>query len=477
VPRDTTPLLPGFPHRFGRPRQKLSKRFAEAQQALRDKQLWELRDLFGSWIDVEHLEPTEAGANSRRRIFSLEIVFWAFLCQILAGLGCAAAVKRVQSWRIHRGQSCPSSDTGAYCKARSRLPQSVLEEIFTGTAEAVSQSAQKWFGRRVRVADGTGLSMPDTKDNQRDWPQNSNMKAGCGFPMMKLVGLFDLFSGAWLAWAEGNKHDSEHSLWTQLWKHLEFGDIVLGDSLYSAYAFVGALHARGIDGVYRLGGQRKINWNSDQRLGPDDLIQTWDRPRRKPAYMSAAEWAEVPISLQVRVLRQKIEVAGFRPTTITLVTTLLDAEDFPAEEIFLLYRRRWAVELYFRDIKIALGMDILRSRTPEQIRKELTMHAICYNLLRGLIQAAAKRADIDPASISFKGAAEQLDQWSWLFLSVGERPGDRRALLEDFYAALTSAPLPDRPNRVEPRVRKRRPKNYRKMTRPRHSDPPVPKTA
>jgi len=150
---------------------------------------------------------------------------------------------------------------------------------------------------------------------------------------------------------------------------------------------------------------------------------------------------------------------------------LLDAEAFPAEQLFELYRRRWSVELYFRDIKIAMQMDVLRSRSPGQVRKEITMHAICYNLLRGLIGQAARRAGLDPARISFRGAAEQLDQWSWLFMSIGDGTSRRRELLLEFYDALVSAPLPCRPDRTEPRVRKRRPKNYRKMTRPRHAGP------
>jgi hypothetical protein len=344
-----------------------------------------------------------------------------------------------------------------------------LSKIFDTTAERVDAGGEAWHGRRVRVVDGTGLSMPDTEQNQAVWPQSSNMAKGCGFPLLKMVGIFDLFSGAWLDWAEGNKHDSEHSLWCKLWDCLRMGDVVLGDCLYAAYGFVGGLQARGIDGVYRVGHQRRTDWRAGKRLGKRDRLQTWKRPKQKPKYMSQSEWARVPETLVVRVLQSTVEIPGVRPEVITLVTTLIDAEAFPAKDLFDLYRRRWSVELYFRYIKIAMNMDILRSRTPEQIRKELIMHAICYNLLRGVIQQAANRAGVDLCRISFQGAAEQLDQWSWLFMITADSPARRHEVLLEFYDALVSALLPDRPNRSEPRVRKRRPKNYRKMTRPRHA--------
>lgn len=471
MPTNDSPLLPGFPHRLGRPRRTWAARFKQEQADLRRKQLWELRELFRPWIDGSDLEPTAAGANSRCRVFSLEVVFFAFLYQLLARIACAGAVKRVQSWRLHRGLPCPTSDTGAYCRARCRLPQAVLNKTLDTTAERVEAGSERWHGRRVRVVDGTGLSMPDTEANQGVWPQNSNMAPGCGFPSLKMVGLFDLFSGAWLKWAAGNKYDSENGLWRSLWGCLSMGDVVLGDCLYATYALVGGLQARGVDGVYALGRHRRIDWRAGKRLGKRDRLQTWKRTRHRPPYMSPSEWAQMPETLVVRVLQNTVEIPGFRPERITLVTTLVDAEAFPARDLFALYRRRWSVELYFRDIKIALDMDILGSRTPAQIRKELTMYAICYNLLRGLIQQAANRAGVDLSRISFQGAAEQLDQWSWLFMITADSAARRHELLLEFYDALVSSLVPYRPDRSEPRVRKRRPKNCRKMTRPRHAKP------
>jgi hypothetical protein len=350
----------------------------------------------------------------------------------------------------------------------------VLRKVFSTTADRLENrvtDSELWHGRRVKVVDGTGLSAADTEVNQAEWPQGSNMKPGCGFPQLNLVGLFCLYSGALLGWAEGNKHDHETSLWRKLWGLLAPGDVVLGDRAFGSYADIARLKARGVDGVYRLNASRKLDWRRGRRLGQRDRLQVWNKPKRRPKGCPIQDWKELPSQLEVRLIEKRVDVPGFRPEKIVVVTTLTDPLQYPAEELIWLYRRRWSVELFFRDVKITLGMDELKCMTPEAVRRELVMYLICHNLLRGMIQEAAHQHDVPVDRISFQGAAEQLSHWLWMFL--GNQPqAERRRKLDEFYLALVTAPLPDRPDRVEPRVRKRRPKNYRLMTKPRGAEKP-----
>lgn len=471
--RERTPLLPHFPHRLGRPRisriEQMRREVAEKGQ----RQLGELRSLFAPWINASLPVSGCGGMKGRNRVFSCEWMFWAFLCQILAGIGCRGAVKCVQSWAIARGRPAPSSNPSAYCQARNRLPIAVLNRVFAETATRLEERVARhelWHGRRVKLVDGTGLSAADTLSNQAEWPQPSNMKPGCGFPELKVVGLFSLHSGALLGWGEGNKHDHELTLWRKLWSLLCPGDVVLGDRAFGSYACIAALLQQGIDGVYRFHGARPLDWRKGQRLGHRDRLCVWTKPRHPGKGWTVEPWQSLPDQLTVRVVQRAVDVPGFRSETITLVTTLTDSSEFSAEELVALYRKRWSVEIFFRDVKITLGMDVLKCQSPAAVRRELTMYLICHNLLRGMIQEAARQENVPVEHISFKGAAQQLGHWLWLFTGEGLSHGERRKRVQEFYTALASAPLPERPNRTEPRVRKRRPKNYRLMTRPRNAD-------
>ncbi len=467
-----TPLLPSFPHRFGRPRTsplaRLKRQLAEQSQ----RHLLELQSLFAPWIDSSELAAGSA-ANSRNRVFSLEMVFWGFLCQVLAGVGCRGAVSIVQRWLIVRGRPVPSSNPSGYCQGRNRLPISLLHRILDYMSSRATErirATDLWRGHHVKVVDGTGLSAADTAKNQARWPQSSNMKPGCGFPQLNLVGLFCLHSGALLGWKEGNKHQHETTLWRKLWGLLSPGDVILGDRAYGSYVCIAALMTQGVEGVFRVNARRKTDWRRGRRLGMRDRLQVWNRPRQPASGWSTEEWMALPAQIQVRLIQRTITVPGFRPEKITVVSTLTDPCQYPADELVELYRRRWAVELFLRDIKITLGMDELKCQTPAMVRKELVMYLICYNLLRGLMQQAATETGSCIERISFKGTVEKLHEWLPLFMDTTQPHTERQRRLREFYRALTTAPVPDRPDRTEPRVRKRRPKNYRLMTRPRHAE-------
>lgn len=473
--RKGTPLLPNFPHRFGRPRTPLLSRLKRELAEAWERPLAELQSLFAPWVDSSELAPTQSNANSRKRTFSLEVVFWGFLFQVLAGVGCSGAVSKIQGWLVRCGRPAPSSNTSGYCQARNRLPLNVLHRTLDGISSGVAgrvRNTDLWFGHHVKVVDGTGLSAADTEENQAEWPQSSNMKPGCGFPQLNLVGLFCLHTGALLGWKEGNKHNHETNLWRKLWGLLNPGDLVLGDRAFASYVGIAGLKVQGVETLLRLHGARKVDWRRGKRLGRRDRLQVWTRPRSPGKGWTKEQWAALPSEIEVRIIERTVDVPGFRSEKIIVVSTLTDPSQYAADELIGLYRRRWAVELFLRDIKITLGMDVLKCQTPSMVRKELVMYLICYNLLRALMQQAAQQEGPCIERISFKLTAQKLHEWLPLFMDTTQTHIERRRRLGEFYRALATAPVPDRPNRIEPRVRKRRPKNYRLMTRPRNADKP-----
>jgi hypothetical protein len=211
-----------------------------------------------------------------------------------------------------------------------------------------------------------------------------------------------------------------------------------------------------------------MDWRKGKRLGPKDRLVRWVHPYRQSDIFSPTEWAAFPKEMWLRVLEISIAAPGFRTSSIVLVTTLLDAKRYPADELAKLYLRRWSVEVFYRDIKQTMGMDILRCQTPAMVQKEIHLHAIAYNLIRSLMNDIAMRYEVDVARLSFKGTLDALRQWQPILDKPGVQPRVSRADRDAFYEIVAADLLPHRPNRSEPRAVKRRPKNFRLMTRPRH---------
>jgi len=468
----TTPFLPHLSgHLFGRPPRSNQSRVREELERIQGSSIGQLTGLFGKYISAKRLAPADRGAGSRCRVFSRCATFWAFLAQVLTVDGsCREALRKLQAWQAAQGLSVADSNTSAYCQARGRLDIDGLRNIHEHVAVEVQRRAatsQSTFGRPVKVVDGTGVSMPDTEENQKVWPQTKAQKPGCGFPSAKLVGLFALHNGVLIDWAEGSKHDSEQTLCRQLWKHFDPNDIMLGKA-FGSYAAMATLLQRGVDSVTPIHQARKFNFRQGKRLGPRDRLITW----RKPAYpkpgWSKAEWRKLPDTLTVRIVEIQIHQPGFRVETIVLSTTLLDPTEWPVEKLAQLYFRRWSVELFFRDIKTTMGMDILRCRTPAMVRKEIIMHAIAYNCIRGLMQHAAALYDVPIERISFKGASDTLRQWADAFNIHAGKPRKQSQMLDELLKIIAEDTVPHRPHRSEPRAKKRRPKGYQLMTKPRH---------
>jgi hypothetical protein len=470
--RNTTPFFAGF-HRllFGRAQRSAQDQLRAQAHALDKATLSQLGRMCAPWVPARLLKPTESGDHSRQRFFPQGLTFWAFLSQVLSPESpCRETVRKVQAWYAARRLPRPGSGTAAYCNARSRLSRTTLLDIHRHTADESQRrvsSEQLWCGRRVKVVDGTGVSMPDTPENQRAFPQPSNQKKGCGFPVAKLVGCFCLASGALLHWAEGTLRVHESKLFRKLFAFFLPGDVALTDRGFCSYVHIAILLRAGVDTVMRLHQARPSDLRKGKRLGPNDRLVTWQKPKQKPRGCTLTDWRRTPDTLTLRLVYVSVNVPGWRTKSLVVVTTLLDPIAYPAADLAKLYLRRWAVELFFRDIKITLGMDVLRCQTPAMVRKEIAMHAIAYNLIRALMQQAAALYNVPIERLSFKGSVDTLRQWSDTLNATHDRPREQARLFNQLLQILAEDTVPLRPNRSEPRVRKRRPKAYPLMTHPR----------
>lgn len=421
--------------------------------------------------------------RSRRRVFTPAATFWLFLAQVLGpARTCREALRGAQAWIRAGRKSDLSPSTSAYCQARARLAQKTLDQTFHALARALRERAGGlWMDRPVHVVDGTSLSMPDTPENQSLYPQSSRQKPGCGFPIMRLVAVFSLATGAVLGVAKGALRVHERTLWHNLWHLLEKGSVVLADRGFCGFADYALLRARGVDAVMRLNARRSAGARKIARLGKGDWLVEWTKTGVCPKWMTKKEWRALPNVLHVRHIEVRVDVAGFRTRALTIATTILDAEAYPAECFADLYRRRWMVELFLRDIKITMGMDILRCKTPALIHKELTMHLIAYNLVRALMREAAERQRsecseaerrgaerraTDPLRLSLAGALAAIRQWAPA-LAAEQSEKMRGRLIERFFSCVARDIVPARPNRIEPRAKKRRAKNYQLLGQPR----------
>lgn len=472
--KNTTPMFPGFHLQTLRrkPRSEQQK-LTEKMSLLRQKSFKQIGEVFEKFIPISLLKPEQAGAMSRRRIFSKENTFWAFLSQVVdADGGCKEVIRKLQAYASIRGIKIPSSSTASYCAARMKLDEQMLSDILDHTADRLEDMSESGLlnKRRVIVVDGTGVAMPDTTENQEVWPQPTSQEPGCGFPSARICACFSLESGALLSYAVGNKKSHELRHLRQQWGTFKQGDIFLGDKGFCSYFDQAALKGKGIDSVITLARRAPVRAaKSLEVLGPNDLLTAWPRPKytTKLSY-SKDEWEDLPEELLLRQIRVTVKHSGFRTRGFYIITTLLDAEQYPAEELAALYFKRWDVELFFRDIKTTMGMDVLRCRTPEMIRKEILMHFIAYNCIRRLMCEAAEEAAIEVRIVSFKGSLQALRNWEPHLNQAKISRAEKFRLISDLYDAMTNTPIKQRPERSEPRCVKQRPKNYQRMTAPRH---------
>jgi hypothetical protein len=413
----------------------------------------------------------EVHVKGRERCFPPSVTLWTFLLQVLSPDGsCRDAVTRLRAFQVAPGEPPCSPNTGSYCKARGRLPEGVVARLAQEAGDRLSQEVPvswQWKGRRVKLVDGSTVSMPDTPANQAEYPQQTLQQRGLGFPIARILGVFWLASGSLLTLAVGRyqgKETSELALFRQVEGRLAPGDVVLGDRCYSSYFMVASLRARGMDYVGRQHQRRKVDFRRGQRLGYEDHRLVWHKPAR-PAWLDEATYQQVPETVQVRELRVRVTRKGFRTGVLLVVTTLLDPTAYTEEELADLYRGRWHAELDLRAIKTVLGMDIMRSKTPAMVRKELWMYILAYNLIRSVMATAAVQDGLVPHMLSFTGALQAVNAFGTALLFAAATA--KAALLAALYSTISAHRVGQRPDRVEPRAVKRRPKPHALLTMPR----------
>jgi putative transposase len=412
-------------------------------------------------------------------VYTPAITLWAFLSQVLHKdelRSCFEAVARVGVLLVFLGRKSCSENTGAYCRARAKLPVPVLERLVLDLADDCEDklpTSWLWNGRHVHVADGTTLSMPDTTDNQEEYPQPNSQKPGLGFPLTRLVVLFSLASAMIQGMALGpyaGKETGETALLRELLGRLLPGDVLLGDRYFCSYFMIALLKERGIDVVTRLHQQREADFRRGRRLGAGDHLVTWTRPQR-PTWMDQETYDRMPETMEVRELQVQVAEAGCRVESLVVVTTLTDADTYTKDDVAELYHKRWLVELDIRALKTTLGIAILRCKTPEMVRREIWVALLAYNLIRLTMLQAARQADPtgelgrSPRQLSFTAAVQKIAA-SWAPLAYTR--GTLVVLLVQVQLEhISKQIIGDRPGRVEPRAVKRRPKPHKLLTKPR----------
>jgi hypothetical protein len=412
-------------------------------------------------------------AQEEDEIYTPPLTLWMFLSQVLykgEHRSCMAAVSRALVLLVALGREPCAKNTGAYCRARAKLPEKVIERLAVDVARGCEEQVPHgwlWHRRRVKLIDGTTCSMPDTEENRAVYPQPSSQKEGLGFPLIRLVVVLSLATAMLCSAAMGpysGKETGEMALLREVLDQFIPGDILLADRYFCSYFMIALLLLGKCDFVTRLHQSRKTDFSRAERLGKGDHLVVWKRPE-KPDWMDDATYEQMPLTLTLRQVEVQVRQPGFRTESFVVVTTLLNAKKYRREEIADLYRRRWQVELDIEAIKITLGMDVLRCQKPEMIRKEIWTCLLAYNLIRKTMLQSAWRNELSPRQLSFATAVQTVAA-SWMTLPTASG-ASAVALVIAQLDSLAQQQIGDRPNRVEPRAVKRRPKPHRLLTKPR----------
>ena len=402
--------------------------------------------------------------GSRNRLFTPLVTLKVFIFQSLSTDGsCRQAVSHVLSERLLEGETANSIHTGAYCKARDRLPLVPLQHAVEASGTTLHQQADPtWLfkGHNLMVTDGSTLIMPDTPENQDVFPQQANQKPGLGFPILRIVVLISLSVGAVVAYATGpyqGKGTGETTLFSQLLSRIANSTLLLADRYYCTWAIIASIQQQDGHILVQNHAQRKPDFRLGQRLGPRDHLVTWKKPKRKPDWISREDYDALPDEILIR----EFAVGGK-----VYVTTLLAPKSYHEKELAGLYLQRWRVELDLRSIKTHMKMDMLRCKTPDRVQKEIAVHLLAYNLVRASIARAAAIKHKLPRQLSFMTAVQQLNEGlSQLMLFAENRLAD---IINGLLEAIASIPIGQQKRKPQPRAIKRRPKPYPLLTVPRN---------
>lgn len=454
------------------------------------------RKLLGQGIDLqnqflEEIDPALLAKHSstqRVRSYPNALVFWSFLHQVSSDdASCANAVSRVQEWAVGQGLPVPAAGTSSYCKARSALPEEMLRAVHRSLCDQLDANlpeSSRWRGLRVLAEDGTSSQMPDTTANREAWHYPAGQQEGCGFPVVRLGGLIDLSHGGLRDFTHSTLDTSELKGHAELQaQYLSEGDVLVADRLYSGYELITTLRQNGVHFIGRTHQARKIDFRKGRKIGPNERLMVLQKPRQAPkgSQLDAAGWDALPVQLEVRIIRCEGPDRQGRTKTRYVVTTLLDANTYPGEEVASLYIHRWEIELRFRDIKTTLGMEMLRTKSPQLVLKEILMHMIFYNLIRLLMLKAGVVHGVNHRRLSFRGTQQVIHACREGFAGLGPRPLLRHRRTTEMWRRIAERSVIERPGRNEPRRVKRRPKCTRWLQKPRHQyfehfrceDPPI----
>ena len=470
----TTAFLTGFSALLcGRAKRKMQEVLASKRKALHEDSGPEISHQLRDEIAPELLD--RHSVTERVRVYPNPLTFWAFLCQVIGEDGsCARAVARVQQWTRERNLPVPSADTSSYTSARQALPIEMLQAVNSSLCDQLDQNLTEdglWRGLRIKAEDGTSAQMPDSAANREAYPYPSGQAEGCGFPVIGLVGLIDLGHGGLKDFAHSTIQTGELRGHDELEGYLREGDVHVADRLYSSYEVLARQREKRVGFIGRNHQARKMDFRKGRKIGPNERIQTWTKPRQQPkqSRLNSERWAALPEKMEVRVIRTKGPDRQGRQRTRYLITTLLDHHKYPWDEVASLYIHRWEIELRFRDIKTTMGMELLRTKSPDMVHKEVLMHMIAYNVVRLLMLKAGNVHGVNHRRISFKGVLQVLEECRSGFGKVVGKPRLLERERDNLWLRIAERIVDERPGRNEPRKKKRRPKSYGWLQKPRHS--------
>lgn len=450
----------------------MGSRTSQAVQRVRAYTLGQLENAFDQWLPEDLFPKAAQKANSRDRHYTRWRTFWCSLWQNLnPEASCREVVRQLQALFHLEGGPKISEEDGAYCRARARLPLAQFPKALAATAKCADQlvpATNFLKARPIKLVDGSALTLlADNHKNRASYPPIQCQANQPSFPMMRFVVLFSLLSGTILAVTQGSLAVSELSLLAQLASHLAKGDIVIGDRGFGCYPVIALLQQSwGVDFIGRT--TRRIDARRRrQRLGRNDWLIQWKKGLTPSPWMSSAQWQGLPDLLTLRAIKGSLYQKGFRVRQVTIITTLLDPQAYPAQEILMAYLRRWHLEMCLDDIKTTLRLESLRSRSPEMAQKELYMRLIAHNLVRCTMAQAATDHGVPLERISFKGTLDALRQFSQA-MAQAKSKNKREHLWIELLRTLAADLIPKRPGRREPRAIKRKKNRYPRLNGPRH---------
>lgn len=475
------PYLTNFPkYILATAKRKRQALIAQVREQIKKDKLSGYAVLFEEVLPASFLRSLDK--TKRQRHYGHIAIFWAWIAQVLElNSSCSRGVSFLQSWYSSQGLPVPYGGTSAYCKARQRLPQTLLETVFKRVNQELSKTIQAedlWCGLELKAIDGTNFSLMDTAENQGTYPQPTGQKEGCGFPSMGAIGLVNLSHGGiesliTTAWSTG-----EVKVATQLLKHLSEKDLLMADRAYCSYEYITRITTQRKGNILmRLHHARHkcLQWTEQETINENECLVTWTKPQQpKNSDLSKQQWEALAPTLKLRLIKMHYQARCGTVKELIVVTNLLDHHKYQGKELINLYARRWEIEVKFRDIKTTMGLEIIAVKSPQMAHKTLYIMMIAYNLIRYLMKQASQQIGEPSHHMSYKASLDLISSSQDNFKQVRGQPIKRQKLKEELLELLTSKTLNIRPHRRQPRTIKRRPKPYQLLNKPRHEFKEIP---